>query len=321
MDSSPRPTVVVLHGTDRPPAMGQVGLRATVRHTTADNLGTALEGADVLFVWDSRSTALSRVWPAAGRLRWVHSAGASVAPLLFPALRDSPVAVTGSPGVFDEPMAEYVLGLLLAFAKELPATLRDQQRRRWQRRETERLSGSSALVVGTGPIARAIGRKLTAVGVRVSAVGPAARTGDPDLGEIVPMGHLRPAVARNDWVILSAALTPQTTGLFDATVLRAMRPTARLVNIGRGGLVVQADLIDALDAGMLSGAAFDVFADEPLPTSSTLWDMPNVLISPHMTGDVAGWREELVRRFVENLDRFIAGEPLTGVVDKARLLR
>ncbi|WP_018682250.1 D-2-hydroxyacid dehydrogenase [Actinokineospora enzanensis] len=321
MDTSPRPTVVVLHGADRPPPTTPIESRATVRYTRADRLGGALEGADVLFLWDARSTALTRVWPAADALRWVHVAGPGVAHLLFPGLRESRVLLTNSPGVFDEPMAEYVLGLVLAFAKDLPATLRDQQRRRWHHRETERLAGSGALIVGTGPIARAIGRKLTAVGVRVSAVGPTARQGDPDLGDVVPLAELRAAASGADWIVLALTFTEQTKGLVDADLLRALRPTARLINIGRSGLVVQAALVDALDKGMLSGAAFDVFADEPLAPSSPLWGMPNVLISPHMSGDVAGWREELVRRFVDNLDRYRAGLPLISVVDKERFPR
>ncbi|PPK61346.1 D-2-hydroxyacid dehydrogenase [Actinokineospora auranticolor] len=320
MESSPRSTVVVLHGADRPPAMTEVEARATVRYTTADRLGSAIEGADVLLVWESRSTALSGAWAAARALRWVHVAGPAVRHLLFPGLRESGVVVTSSPGVFDEPMAEYVLGLVLAFAKDLPGTLRDQQRRRWQHRETERLAGSRALLVGTGPIARAIARKLTAVGVGVAALG-APRAGDPDFGDVRPLGDLRAAVGGYDWVVLALALTEPTAGLVDASVLRAMRPTARLVNIGRSGLVVQPDLVDALDRGELAGAAFDEFGDEPLAPSSPLWGMPNVLISPHMSGDVVGWREELVRRFADNLDRYLTGRPLVNAVDKERAAR
>ncbi|GAA2962888.1 D-2-hydroxyacid dehydrogenase [Actinokineospora diospyrosa] len=321
MDTRARPTIVVLHGTDRPPGMAGIEATATVRYTTADRLGGALDGADVLFAWDVKSTALARVWPAAERLRWVHVAGPAVGHLLFPALRESEVRLTNSAGVFDEPMAEYVLGLVLAFAKELPNTLRDQSRRRWQHRETDRLAGSRALLVGTGPIARAIARTLKAVGVHISSVGPSARSGDPDLGDIVPMSQLRATVPTQDWLILALALTPQTTGLFDADLLRACKPTARLVNIGRSALVVTPDLIDILDAGRLSGAAFTVFPDEPLPPSSPLWDMPNVLISAHMSGDVRGWREEMVRRFAANLDNYTSGRPLTNLVDKTRTSR
>jgi phosphoglycerate dehydrogenase-like enzyme len=317
MDMS-QPIVVVLHGADRPPAMGAVEALSRVRYATASELWSALNGAHALFVWDSRSPVLQRVWDAADSLRWVHAASAGVGNLLFPGMRDSEVRLTNSRGVFDEPMAEYVLGLVLAFAKDLPTTIRMQQRKRWNHRETERLAGSRALVVGTGPIGRAIARKLGAAGVIVSGVGRVARTADPDFGDVVPMADLRAALPDHDWVVLAAPLTPETTGLVDATALRAMRRTARLVNVGRGGLVSQSDLVDALDSGEIAGAAFDVFPDAPLPPSSPLWDMPNVLISPHMSGDVVGWREELVRRFQDNLERFRDGRPLVNLVDKRR---
>ncbi|GAA4422874.1 D-2-hydroxyacid dehydrogenase [Actinokineospora soli] len=216
--------------------------------------------------------------------------------------------------MFDEPMAEYVLALVLAFAKDLPATMRLQQRRVWQHRETERLAGAHALVVGVGPIGRAIGRKLRAVGVSVSALGAAARADDPDFDSVAPMSDLRIALAGADYVILATPLTAATHGLVDEHALRAMKPTARLVNISRGGLIVLPDLVDALDKGALAGAALNVFADEPLPKSSPLWDLPDVVVSPHMAGDVKGWRDELVRLFADNLDRYIAGAPLINVV-------
>ncbi|WP_189209885.1 D-2-hydroxyacid dehydrogenase [Actinokineospora fastidiosa] len=314
MDSSGRPVVVVLHGTDRPPPMPGIERRATVRYSTGPLLSATLPGADVLFVWDSRANGLSDALPAATGLRWAHAAGASARHLPIPRLHAAGVTVTSARGVFDEPMAEYVLSLVLAFAKDLPATMRLQQRRVWAHRETERLAGAHALVVGSGPIGRAIGRKLRAVGVSVSAVGRAARPRDPDLGDVVGMADLRRALAAADYVILATPLTPDTAGLIDENALRAMKPTARLVNISRGGLVVLPDLIDALDKGELAGAALNVFADEPLPKSSPLWDLPDVVISPHMAGDVKGWRDELVRLFADNLDRYLAGEPLINVI-------
>lgn len=316
MESSRRPVVVVLHGTDRPPRMSGVEQRATVRYSTGPLLKTALPGADVLFAWDGRASGLAEALASANALRWVHAAGASARNLPLARLHDAGVAVTSARGVFDEPMAEYVLSLVLAFAKDLPATLRLQQRRVWHHRETERLAGAHALVIGVGPIGRAIGRKLRAVGVSVSAVGRAARPAepDPDFDRVAPMADLRFVLSQADYVILATPLTAQTQGLIDEHALRAMKPTARLVNISRGGLIVLPDLIDALDKGALAGVALNVFADEPLPKSSPLWDLPDVVVSPHMAGDVKGWRDELVRLFADNLDRYIAGAPLINLV-------
>lgn len=310
--------MVVLHGTDRPPGMVPAESIASIRYATEHELAAALPGADVLFVWDFLSGALAAQWPHAGRLRWVHVASAGVDRVLFGELVASDVVVTNSRGVFDEPMAEYVLALVLCFAKDLHTTLRLQRQRRWQHRETERLLRARALVVGTGPIGRAIGRRLASAGMTVSGIGRTGRAGDPDLHDIRPFGQLHEMLGQADYVVLAAPLTGETEGMIDATALGRMKPTARLINVGRGALVAEADLAEALAAGRIGGAALDVFADEPLPDSSPLWDMPNVIVSPHMSGDAAGWREELVELFIRNLRRYREGAPLLNVVDKHR---
>jgi phosphoglycerate dehydrogenase-like enzyme len=215
------------------------------------------------------------------------------------------VTITNSRGVFDTPMAEYVLGLVLAMAKDLPGTITAQARREWRHRETEQVTGSRAVVVGGGPIGRAIARLLTAVGVRVELVG---RRDFATLPELLP---------RADWLVLAAPLTDTTRGMLDAELLAALRPSARVINVGRGALVVEPDLVDALRAGRIAGAALDVFAREPLPPGSPLWELPGVIVSPHMSGDVIGWRHALVDVFVDNLARYRAGEPLRNVVDKS----
>ncbi|MFI7675414.1 D-2-hydroxyacid dehydrogenase [Actinophytocola sp. NPDC049390] len=322
MSAGKSATIVVLHAqsgdTARPTGMTEVEAVADVRYVTADGLVEALPGADVLLVWDFRASTLSSAWPGADSLRWVHAASAGVNHVLTPEVVASDVVVTNSRGVFDEPMAEYVLAMALALAKDLPTTLSRQRERRWHHRETERLGGRRALVAGTGPIGRAIGRKLAAAGMTVTGLGRTPRTTDPDLGEVLPMSSLSEVLPDMDWVVLAAPLTDETRGMIDAKALAAMKPTARLVNVGRGPLVVQDDLVEALTAGSLAGAALDVFVDEPLPATSPLWAMPNVIVSPHMSGDVVGWRAELVALFHDNLTRYLDGEPLRNVVDKAR---
>jgi len=318
---SPRSaTVVVLHSqsgdTEKPPDTELLAAPAEVRFATDNDLVRALPGADVLFVWDFRSRGLATAWPKAESLRWVHAGTAGVNHVLTDEVITSDVVVTNSRGVFDEPMAEYVLALALAFAKDLPTTLGLQRERRWRHRETERLGGRHALVAGTGPIGRAIGRKLTAAGMTVTGVGRRARATDPDLGSVLPMERLADGLAEADYVVLAAPLTDATRGMVDAAALAAMKPTARLINVGRGPLVVQDDLVEALATGRIAGAALDVFADEPLPESSPLWTMPNVIVSPHMSGDVVGWRSELVALFHDNLTRYLDGRPLRNVVDK-----
>ncbi|MFC7328083.1 D-2-hydroxyacid dehydrogenase [Marinactinospora rubrisoli] len=333
MSSQPPHNVdlVVLHGADLPPGRERfedVPGVASVRYATADALPDVLPGAQALFVWELFSEAVTAAWAKADALRWIHAATAGVDNLMFPGLVGSDVVVTNSRGVFDEPIAEYVLGTVLAFAKDLPTTLDLQRRRTWRHRETERVGGRHVLVIGTGPIGRAIARRLAAVGMTVEGAGRTARSDDPDFGTVVATerpvagsaaaGPFAAALGRADYVVLAAPLTPGTRGLADAALFARMRPGARLINVGRGQLVVERDLVDALRSGRLAGAGLDVFETEPLPADSPLWELPGVIVSPHMSGDVVGWRDELVTLFADNLRRFVGGRELRNVVDKRR---
>lgn len=308
--------LAVLCGDQHSPDMHNVEQTATVRYCRAEQLRAALVGADALFVYDFLSTAVPGAWSHADRLRWVHIASAGVDPVLFPELVHSDVVLTNSRGVFDDSIAEYVLGLVLAFAKDFARTRRLQQQTQWLHRETERVGGKTALVVGTGPIGRATARMLRSAGMRVEGVGRRARVEDPDFGTVHASSELAQHLGDADFVVAVAPLTTQTKGMFDATAFAAMRPHARFINVGRGELVVTDDLVVALDSGQLAGAALDVFETEPLPAESPLWTMDNVFVSPHMSGDVVGWRSTLVEVFADNFRRWQANQPLRNVVDK-----
>jgi phosphoglycerate dehydrogenase-like enzyme len=311
-----RPTVALLHDGDLPPRMDEIEAAAQVRPTRAAELADALRGADVLLAWDFTSGALRSAWSGADRLRWVHTASAGVDKVLTPEVRSADVVVTNSRGVFETPIAEYVTGLVLVRAKDMVGTWRRQQRRQWEHRDTHSVVGRTAVVVGVGPIGRAVGRMLSAVGLRVRGVGRSRRTSDPDFGDVAAADELRAVVGGADYVVLVAPLTEQTRGMVDAEVLAAMPATAFLVNVGRGELVVERDLVDALRRGSIAGAALDVFENEPLPADSPLWDLPDVVVSPHMAADTVGWRDDLAALFLDNLRRWTADEPLRNVVDK-----
>ena len=308
--------VAILCGDHRPPGMSAVEAAADARYVTAADLGDALRGADVLFVWDFLSTAVQQAWPYADSLRWVHIASAGVDPLMFPELVGSPVVLTNSRGIFDRPIAEYVLGLILVFAKDMRATLDLQRQQTWRHRETERVDRQTALVVGTGSIGREIGRLLSAAGLKITGVGRTAHSADPDLGEIRQSADLLSLLPDTDYVIVAAPLTKQSLGMFDAAALARMKPSARLINIGRGPIVVDKDLAQALKNNQIAGAALDVFSEEPLPPEHPLWGVPNLIISPHMSGDFVGWLDALAELFVENFGRWLAGDRLLNVVDK-----
>ncbi|MGV9529571.1 D-2-hydroxyacid dehydrogenase [Streptomyces cellulosae] len=307
-----RPTLLVLDAEPLPRLGGLTG-RVRIEHADESTLAERLPHADVLLVWDFTSHAVRRAWPGEGpRPRWVHTASAGVDHLLCPELAASDTVVTNARGVFDGPIAEYVAGLVLAFAKDLPRTLRLQRERTWLHRETRRVAGTRACVVGSGPIGRAVAGTLEALGVRTALVGRAARAGvhgPEDLDRLL---------ARADWVVAAAPLTEETRGMFDARRFGLMQPSAHFVNVGRGELVVEEALVRAVRDRWISGAALDVFTAEPLAGGSPLWELEGMVVSPHMSGDTVGWRDELAAQFVELYELWEAGRPLVNVVDKRR---
>ena len=310
--ADPPPTLLVLDA-DPLPRLGRLTGRARIQHADESTLAERLPHADVLLVWDFTSHAVRHAWPGEGpRPRWVHTASAGVDHLMCPELTASDTVVTNARGIFDQPIAEYVAALVLAMAKDLPRTLELQRSREWRHREAQRVAGTRACVVGSGPIGRAIVRTLKALGVTTALVGRVPRTGihGPD--------DLDRLIARADWVIAAAPLTEQTYGMFDARRFGVMQPSARFINVGRGQLVVEEALAEALGKRWIAGAALDVFEHEPLTPDSPLWEVPNLIVSPHMSGDTVGWRDELGRQFVELYERWEAGRPLLNVVDKQR---
>jgi phosphoglycerate dehydrogenase-like enzyme len=311
---------VLIHGvaaSEEVPGLAALGDIARFRCArTLDELRAALPGAAVLLGWDFRAGDLEQAWDAASDLRWIHWGGAGVDALLFPRLVDSDVVVTNARGVFDEPMAEYVLGLILALAKDLPGTLQAQRERRWHYRTVERVQGKRVLVVGAGSIGRAIARLLRAVGLQIEGVGRRARAQDADFGLVHAVGDLNRVLGTADYVVLITPLTAQTRGLFDAARFAAMAPQARFINVGRGALIDEAALLAALRSGAIAGAALDVFVTEPLPEDSPMWDAPNLIVSPHMSGDTHDFRQAVAARFAQNLRRFAAGQPLENLIDR-----
>lgn len=281
-----------------------------------DQVRAALPACDVVYHYGHPRDALSANWELAGRLRWVHVGGVGIDWALFPGLVQSEVVLTNSRGVFDTSLPEYLLALMLALVKDLPATVHAQARHQWQHRLLEPLAGRRAVIVGAGSIARAAGRLLRAVGLSTTLVGRSEREGGPGEGRIRAIGDLPRLLPEADWLVVLAPLTPETRGLIGAAELACLPRGARFANIGRGPTVDQAALIAALRSGALAGAVLDVFEQEPLPVDSPLWDMPNVIVSPHIGGDEAGTPAAFSDVFLANLRRYLAGEPLHNVVDK-----
>jgi phosphoglycerate dehydrogenase-like enzyme len=312
-----RVVVMGADAADPPPGIGTLDGVVDLRFAaTREALGTSITDAEVIFAWRANRELLPYVWGEAERLRWIHSASAGVDALLFSELVESDVVVTNARGVFDEAMAEYVIGLLLMFAKGLVGVVDRQRRREWLHRETEPLAGRHLLVVGVGSIGRAIGRAGLAMGMQVRGVGRSSRPGDDVFGVVLGAEELLDALGWADAVVDVLPGSAGTRHIFGAKAFAAMQPSARFVNVGRGSTVDETALVDAVRSGGIAGAALDVFEEEPLAPESPLWDLPGVIVSPHMSGDVAGWKEAGVELFIENLDRFLAGRPLRNVVDK-----
>ncbi|NDK32692.1 D-2-hydroxyacid dehydrogenase [Nesterenkonia haasae] len=320
--SESRPVITVLRPSDpdspayEPPGLDQISDRAEIRLTDAEHIVDDIAGADALFLWDFFSGALQEAWSAADRLTWIHVAAAGVDKLLFDELNDSDVTVTNAQGIFDRPIAEWVLGAVLAHAKDFGGNYRLKTTKTWDHRETKRAQGARAMVIGTGAIGREIARLLSAVGIEVTGAGRTERDEDQDFGVVVPSATLEEHFGDYDIIVNAAPLTPATTHLIGPTTLAAVKTGAHLINIGRGASVNEDALITALREGPLGYASLDVFEQEPLPQDSELWELDNVMIAAHMSGDVHGWRDSLAELFIDNAQRWLDGRDLLNVVDK-----
>jgi phosphoglycerate dehydrogenase-like enzyme len=302
---------------DEVPRLAELSDQAEIRcASSVEDLRAMLPGAEVMLGWNFRAASLREAWPAVDSLRWIHWAGAGVDAAMFDELVDSDIHFTNARGVFDQPMAEWVLGMIIAFAKGFPETLACQARAEWQHRLSEQVAGKRALVVGVGSIGRAVGRLLRAIGMEVEGVGRSARDGDADFGRVFASDELQARLPQADYVVLITPLTEHTRGLFGAAEFAAMNARARFINIGRGALVIEDALLAALQGGGIAGAALDVFVEEPLPPQSPFWTAPNCLVSPHMSGDYAEFEAAMADQFIDNWHRFVAGEGLCNLVDK-----
>ena len=257
----------------------------------------------------------------APRLRWIQLSSSGVVHIVEQmGLGDRPIVVTNAAGMHALPLAEFVLFAMLYFAKRMPRVLADQRRHHWERFALDTLPGKTLGIVGLGHVGGAIARLARSAGLRVVAVRrtAGAASESPDADAVYPPAGLRTLLGESDYVVLIVPLTPETAGLLGKAELAAMKPGAVLINIGRGQLVDEAALVESLRSGNLGGAALDVFATEPLPKASPLWDLPNVLVTPHSMSTALDENEWLVDLFSDNLRRYLAGQPLRNVVDRAR---
>jgi len=262
---------------------------------------------------------------AAHKLKWIHVTAAGVAQLMRPDVLASGITVTNSRGIHAIPMAEHTMGMILSFARKFPASLNHQRQHRWAQQEiwdarpspTE-LKGSTLVIIGFGAIGTELAKRARAFGMRVWAV---TRSGHADASLAdwtFPAIDLEKVLPEADYIVLAAPDTPVTHHMIGASELAAMKPSACLVNVSRGGLVDESALVAALQNGTIAGAALDVAEHEPLSQESPLWQMENVFITPHTSSVSENLWPRQTELMLGNLDRWFSGRPLINLVDLAR---
>ncbi len=274
-----------------------------------DEAARFIEGAEILYAWGLPPFLLS----SAARLRWIQVMGAGVDRVLVPELPPR-VRVTRAP-IFGDWMAEYVVGWCTWMTQRIELYRQAQRQHRWTSVPPERLRGKTLVLVGLGQIGRAVARATAQLGMRVVGVGRHVRR-VPHVEMVYPVAGLRRALAQADVVVLALPLTPDTRGLIGHAELGAMRAGAWLINIARGAIVDEVALVRTLRAKRIAGAILDVFATEPLPADHPLWDLPNAVVTPHISGP--SLPAEIAPIFEENLRRYCAGRQLLHRVERTR---
>lgn len=284
-----------------------------IRATAEGQVDEYLAPTEVLIGWGWLTReAMNR----ATNLRWIQTAGAGIDRIDKDAHRH--LTLTNASGVAAVPIAEYVIGVIIMFAKCIPVLMRRQFARTWDRRiEGVEIEGKTCGIVGMGAIGAETARRARALGMRVIATRRSVteRTADEFAHELLPASDLPYLLAESDYLVITAPLTPETRGLIGGKELRMMKRGAVLINIGRGAVIDESALITALRDGVIAGAGLDVFEKEPLPADSPLWEMENVVITPHSSSGSERYAQRTAEIISDNLRRYLDGKPLRNIVD------
>jgi len=281
-------------------------------------LREAAPRADAILVTVGEAGLLQAIFSVATRLRWVHSFAAGVEAFLFPDLVQSPVTLTNARGAYKRALAEFVMAAVLFFAKDLRRLVRNQEAGVWQPFDVDDVHGKVIGIIGYGETGRASAELAHAFGMRVLGLRrrPEQSRGDSLLESVFGPESLHEMLPLCDFVLLATPGTPQTRGMIGQREIELMKADAIVINVGRGSLVHEAALVEALQQKRIRGAALDVFEVEPLPSGHPFYGMENVLLSPHAADHTPGYLGLGMESFIRNLQRFQNGEPLANVVDK-----
>lgn len=304
------------------------------REAVATGLSDAFQHAEIVFgFWGAElHSALTyatakredaragSIRDAAPRLKWIQLTSAGADRLINSGFVEDGITVTTVSGLHATPIGEFILSAMLMWAKGAPRTMRAQMRGEWTRFAPTELYGKTVGIVGIGHIGGEAARLAKAFGCRVIGTRRSTTSAEatPFADEVMPAAELPRLLAESDYVVLATPLTSETRGLIGEKELRTMKPTAFLVNIARGPVTVEADLIRALQEGWIAGAALDVFDQEPLPPDSPFWSMENVILTPHISGGTEIYNKRATEIFAANLRRYLNGSSLQNVVDPSR---
>jgi phosphoglycerate dehydrogenase-like enzyme len=283
-----------------------------------ENLDNMLVEADVIFGFGLMlpKDLLSR----APRLKWLQLMSAGADRLRDTDIWQSKVTITGVSGIHASPIGEFVLGFMLMFAKSMPLCFQMKQKREWQRYTPHLLRDKTVGVAGLGHIGSEVARLSKSFGMKVIAtrrsVKRAGKVKNVDL--LLPQAQMKEMLSKSDYVVLSVPLTPETRHIISETELGLMKPSSYIINVGRGDLIDEEALIRALDERKIAGAGLDVTAIEPLPKDSRLWDMDNVILSPHVSGGMEEYMGQATEFFCDNIHRYLEGKKLRNVIDRKK---
>ena len=278
-------------------------------------LGQHLPTADILIAWGFIN--IDEHLPNAPRLRWIHALSAGVEKILSPMVAEASIQLTNVRGIHGIPMSEHVFGMMLAFSRSIAGFARQQQDAVWKRLSLTELYNKTLCIVGLGSIGREIAKRAKAFNMRIVATKQ-TMTQELFVNELCPPSELDRLLGEADYVVLTVPETPDTVGLFSYERICRMKESAVLINVARGTVVSAEGLIQALTEKKIAGAALDVFESEPLPESSPLWKMDNVLITPHCAALSPLYLDRAMQFFCENLVLYMNNKSMMNVIDKER---
>jgi phosphoglycerate dehydrogenase-like enzyme len=317
-------TILILAVTNDVPLALLEPLRADAEIVIGGSVGAFANyaaDATVLFNWAGPLDLFRAVFAMCPNLRWVHSRSVGLERSLFPELVASPLPLTNGIGAFSSSLGEFVLAAILYFAKDFRRMIRNQQRGLWEQFNVLCVSGKVVGIIGYGDIGRAVAERVRPLGMRVLALRrntSQVKERDALVEKVYAPEERKELLSLSDYVVIATPLTPETRGLIGEAEFAAMKPTAVVINVGRGTVIQEPALLQALTTNRIKGAALDVFDQEPLPTGHPFYRLENVLLSPHCADNTPDWLDDAMKLFLTQFERFRAGQPLLNQVDKHR---